>query len=221
MSRKIAESSAVAVMCISKGANSEWRIANSEMQRNYSLFATHHSLDHDAGIAQVLVAVDQVDLAYLDFPAVRGFGEAMAAPAREVARAVDAEFADQQVGAHHARVALLGGEYLDIRDHAHGAGLGRLRPGIAGAQPVDAVLHAAAVVEGDRDLAAGVAGVRRARHPVDAFRRIHREPLVEAQLVEQARLLLDQHAEEVTLRRIVDREIVALPIGEVLHQLAI
>ena len=41
------------------------------------------------------------------------------------------------------------------------------------------------------------------------------------ELVEQARLLLDQHAEAVALRRIVDRALVALPVGEALHQLAV
>ena len=58
-------------------------------------FRHARSLEHDAGIAQVLVAVDQVDLPDLDFPASVALDEAVAAPARQEARAVDAELADQ------------------------------------------------------------------------------------------------------------------------------
>ena len=88
-------------------------------------------------------------------------------------------------------------------------------------QPIRRVFHAPAIVEGDGDLAPGIAGLRRARHPVDAFRRIHRQPFVEAKLVEQARLLLDQHAELIALGQIVDGQLIALPVGEVLDQLAV
>ncbi len=181
--------------------------------------AVRSSSQHDAGIAQVLVAVNQVDLAHLDLPASRALDEAVSAPAREVARAVDAELADQVVRAHHAGgTVVLRLEHLDVADHADGARLRRLRPGITGAQTIDAVLHAAAVVEGDRDLAPRIAGVRRSRHPVDAFGRVHCEPVVEAQLVEQPRLLLDQHAEAVTLIGVGDCELVLLPIGEIRDQ---
>ena len=156
-----------------------------------------------------------------DLPAPVALDEAMAAPAGQIARAVDAELADQEVRAHHAGGASAGGEHLDIGDHPHGARLRRLRPGIAGAQAVDAVFHAPAVVERDRDLAPRIAGLGRARHPVDAFRRVHREPFVEAELVEQPRLPLEQQAETVALGRIVDDQIVALPVGEALDQLAV
>ena len=61
------------------------------------------------------------------------------------------------------------------------------------------------VVTAVRDLAPGIAGLRRSRHPVDAFRRIHRQPFVEAQLIEQARLAFDQHAETIAHIRCFDR----------------
>ena len=112
--------------------------------------------EHDAGIAQVLVAVDQVDLSDLDVPAVRGSYQAMPAPARQKARAVHAKLADQEIRTDHADCALIGGERLDIRDHPDGAGFRRLRPGVARAQPVNPVLHAPTVVEGNGDLAAGI-----------------------------------------------------------------
>src|SRR5713101_1792342 len=137
-------------------------MANGE--RPYSLFAIRHSLEHDAGIAQVLVAVDEIDLPDLDLPAVLfTLHKTVAAPARQQSRAVDAELADEEIRAHHAGVALLGGERLDVGDHPHGARFRRLRPGIARAQAVDAVLHAPAIVEGDGNLAAGIARRGRSR----------------------------------------------------------
>src|SRR5262249_9126528 len=83
-------------------------------------------LEHDAGVAQVLVAVDQIDLPYLDQPALGALDEAVAAPAREIARAVDAKLADQEIRAHHAGLFVGGREYLDVRHHPHGAGFRRL-----------------------------------------------------------------------------------------------
>src|SRR5581483_1368564 len=103
----------------------------------------------------------------------------------------------------------------------HGARLGRLRPGIAGAQPEDAVLDAPAVVERDRHFAPRIAAVAAGWHPVDELGRIHGEPLVEQELVEQPRLLFQKPAKAVALGRIVDGEIVALPAGKVLDQPAI
>src|SRR6516225_10709405 len=57
----------------------------------------------NAGIAQVAVAVDQVDLANLDLPAIRALHEAVAAPAREESRPVHAKLVDQEIRADHAR----------------------------------------------------------------------------------------------------------------------
>src|SRR6266849_237851 len=195
-------------------------MANSE--RPYSLFAIRHSLDYDAGIAQVLVAVDEIDLPDLDFPAVIFIlRKTVAAPARQKPRAVDAELADEEIRAHHAHRARTGGEHLDVGDHPHGAGFRRLRPGIARAQAVDAVLHAPAIVEGDGNLAAGIACCGRSRYPVDAFRHIHRQPFVEAKLIQEPSLALDQHAEMIAHGWIVDRELVLLPVGEALHQVLV
>src|SRR5262245_5617170 len=82
--------------------------------------------EHDAGIAQILVAVDQVDLPHLDFPAMRGAHEAMTAPAGEESRPVHAELADQEIRADHAGGARVGLEHFDVRDHAYRARIRRL-----------------------------------------------------------------------------------------------
>src|SRR5262249_49693493 len=63
---------------------------------------------HNAGIAKILVAVDQVDLPHLDLPAIRRAHEAMAAPAGEEPRPVHPELADQEIRAHHAGGAGVG-----------------------------------------------------------------------------------------------------------------
>src|SRR5215475_1026457 len=127
---------------------------SSPPQRTVLVAMSDTRSEHDAGIAQILVAVDQVDLPHLDFPAMRGAHEAMAAPAREITRAIHAELADQEIRADHAGGACVGFEHFDVRDHAYRARFRRLRPGIAGAQAVDPVLHAAAVIEADGDFLA-------------------------------------------------------------------
>src|SRR5262245_21883311 len=139
--------------------------------------------EHDAGIAQILIAIDQVDLPHLDFPVVCRAHEAMAAPAGEIPSPVHAELADQEIRADHVGGAHIGFEHFDVRAHAYRARFRRLRPSVAGAQAVDPVFHAAAVVEADGDLLAGIARLRCPRYPVDAFGRIHRQPFVEAELV--------------------------------------
>src|SRR5262245_2762700 len=116
--------------------------------------------EHNAGIAQILVAVDQVDLPHLDLPAMRRAYEAMAAPAGEESRPVHAELADQEIRADHAGGAGVGLEDFDVRDHAYGARFRRLRPGIPGAQAVDPVFHPPPVVEADGDFLAGIARFR-------------------------------------------------------------
>src|SRR6266700_317177 len=54
-------------------------------------------LENDARVAQVLVAVDEVDLPHLDFPARLRLHEAVTAPAGEEAGAVHSKFADQKI----------------------------------------------------------------------------------------------------------------------------
>src|SRR6478735_6611496 len=177
--------------------------------------------EHDAGIAQVLVAVDQVDLPDADFPTVCRAHQAMPAPARQKSRSVHAKLADQEIRADHADRTLIGGERLDIRDHADSAGFWRLRPGVAGAQAVDPVLHAPTVIERNGDFAPRVSCGRRSRHPVDAFGCVHRQPFVEGQLVEQTRFLFYQHPELIALGQIVYCQLVPLPVGEARHQLLV
>ena len=65
-------------------------------------------------IADALIAVDQVDLLGLDFPAAGFAHDAVAGPAGEHARLVAPEFADQKIGAQHAHVVAGGGEDFDI-----------------------------------------------------------------------------------------------------------
>jgi len=71
------------------------------------------------------------------------------------------------------------------------------------------------------DLAAGISALGRSWDPVDAFGRIHRQPFVEAKLIEQPRFAFDQQAETIAYLRRIDRQLLALPIGEVLHQIPI
>src|SRR6266542_3341953 len=88
MSQKIEESSAVAAMLSLQFG--EWRMANrARPPRNRIRF--RHSLDDNARIAQVAIAVDQVDLPDLDQPAVCALHETMTAPACEESRSVHAE----------------------------------------------------------------------------------------------------------------------------------
>src|SRR5262249_57356126 len=65
--------------------------------------------EHDAGIAQVAVAVDQVDLPDLDFPTARALHEAVAAPTRYEARPVHAQLADPGTAASHSDGVVLHG----------------------------------------------------------------------------------------------------------------
>ena len=106
-------------------------------------------------------------------------------------------------------------------DHAHRARFRRLRPGIPRTQPIDAIFHPAAIIEGDRNLAAGIARLRGAGNPVNAFGRIHRQPFVKTQLIQQARFALHQQTQTIALAGIVDDEVIALPIREAVDQLAI
>ncbi len=186
-------------------------------------FAPHHEAgrirsfaplsQHDARIPDALIAVDQVHLLGLDLPRLAVAHDPMPGPAGQHARLVAPELADQEVRAQHAGVVASGGEHLDVGDQPHRARGRRLRPGVAGAEAVDAVLEPAAVVEHHRDLAPRVAGAGRRRHPVDTLRRVEREPVVVAQLVEQPRLAIEQHAEAVALGRVGDGAGVVLPAG--------
>src|ERR1700683_502867 len=119
----------------------------------------------------------------------------MTGPPGEYPRFLVPKLADQKIRPQHVRVVARGGKYFDIGDEPDGARLRRLRPGEAGAQPIDAVFQTAAIIEHYRDLAARVAGVRRRRHPIEALRRVHGEPAVVAQLIEQPRFALDETAE--------------------------
>src|SRR5262249_51337693 len=142
---------------------------------------------------------DQIDLAYLDQPAALLFPEAMAAPARQETHAVGTKLADQEIRSHHAAARAGRGENLYVADHPNRSRFRRLRPGITGAQPKDAILHAAAVVEGNRNFTPGIAAAGSTGHPIDAFQRIHREPFVELELVEEASLALEKRTKPVPL----------------------
>src|SRR5262245_7262973 len=122
---------------------------SSPPQRTVLVAMSDTRSEHDAGIAQILDAVDQVDLPHMYLPTIRRAHEAMAAPAGEESRPVHAELADQEIRADHAGGAGVGLEHFDVRDHTHRARLRRLRPGITGAQAVDPVFHPPPVVEGD------------------------------------------------------------------------
>src|SRR5215470_9067360 len=124
---------------------------SSPRQRTVLVAMSDTRSKHDAGVAQILIAVDQVDLPYLDFPVVGRAHEAMAAPAGKEPRPVHAKLADEKIRADHAGGAGIGLEHFDVRDHAYRARLRRLRPGVTSAQAVDAIFHAAAVVEGNGD----------------------------------------------------------------------
>src|SRR5262249_39753921 len=102
---------------------------SSPPQRTLLVVMSDTRSEHDAWIAQILIAVDQVDLPHLDFPAMGGAHEAMAAPAGEESRPVHAELADQEIRADHAGGARIGFEHFDVRDHTYRARLRRLRPG--------------------------------------------------------------------------------------------
>src|SRR5213080_1385208 len=99
------------------------------------------SLEQDARVAQMLVAVDEIELLRLDLPADLAPAQAMAAPSGERARLPGAEFRDQQIRAHHDHRALLRAEHLHISDEAHRAGGRHLRPGLAGAETINAVFE--------------------------------------------------------------------------------
>ena len=142
-------------------------------------------------------------------------------PAGEHSGFVAPEFADQKIRPHHARIVARGGKNFDIGDEAHRARRRRLRPGESGAHPVDPILEPAAVVEHHRNLAPRIAGARRRRHPVDAFGRVHGEPVVVAQLVEEARLAFDEPAEFVAHGDVGDGARIVLPVREIFDQRAI
>src|SRR5262249_21643544 len=80
------------------------------------------ALNHNAGVAQVLVAVDEIDLTHRDQPTALMPYETVATPTGQGARPVNAEFADQEVRPHHAHViqALIGGrghKHLNVANH--------------------------------------------------------------------------------------------------------
>src|ERR1700722_1758052 len=160
----------------------------------FSSWGRRPFLQNDARIADALIAVDQVHLLGLDLPRRAVAHHAMAGPAGQHARLVAPELADQEIRAQHALVLAPGGKGFHIGDQPHGARGRRLRPGEAGAKAVDAVLQPAAVIEHYRDLAPRIARGGRRRDPIDALRRVEREPGVVAQLVEQPWLPLGQHA---------------------------
>ena len=119
------------------------------------------------------------------------------------------------------RVVANRGKYFDIGDEPDSPRLGRLRPGEAGAQPIDAVFQTATIVEHNRDLASRVAGLWGRWHPIDALRRVHGEPVVVAELIEEPCLAFDEAAEFVANRRVVHRLRVVLPVSEIGYQLAV
>ena len=119
------------------------------------------------------------------------------------------------------RLVARGGEHLDVGDEPDGARGRRLRPGKACLQPVDTVLEPAPVIEHDRNLTPGIAGIGRRRHPIDALGRVHREPFLVAELVEEPRLALHQAAELVANGEVGEHAGVVLPVGEILDELAI
>src|ERR1043166_1222491 len=174
-----------------------------------------------ARIADALIAFEQIDLLGLDLPSVAVAHDAVPGPARQDAGLIAPELADEKIRAQHARVVARGGKDLDVGDQAHRARSRRLRPGKSGAQAIDAVLEAAAIVEHDRDLAPRIARGRGRGDPVDALRRVEREPVLVPELVEQPRLALQQHAEALARTRIADRAGVVLPAGEIRDQLAV
>src|SRR4029450_11196733 len=66
-----------------------------------------------ARIAEVLVALEQVDLLRDDFPAGTPLPQPVAAPAGQDAGFIAPEFADQEIRAHHVNVLVRGRKYLD------------------------------------------------------------------------------------------------------------
>src|SRR5690348_11806461 len=110
-------------------------------------------LQYDARIAQALIAFKQVHLLALDQPSAVPLDKAMAGPAAKDTRLAP-ELADEEIRPHHHGVRASCAEDLDIGDRAHGARRRRLGPGVTGAESVDAVLGASAVIEGYRHLAA-------------------------------------------------------------------
>src|SRR6516162_7550214 len=62
-----------------------------------SINAWKPASNDDAGVAQILIAVDQVDLPHSNQPALVFADEAVGAPAREKARPVNPELADQEI----------------------------------------------------------------------------------------------------------------------------
>src|SRR5580700_8037637 len=175
----------------------------------------------DAWIADALVAIDEVDLLGLDLPGSVVAYDAVSRPAGEHSGLVAPELADQEIRPHHADVVARRGENLDIGDEAYRAGCRRLRPGESGAHPVNPILEPAAVVEHHRNLAPRIAGAGRRRYPVDAFGRVHGEPVVVAQQVEEPRLAFDEPAEFVAHGDVGYGTRVILPAGKILDQRAI
>ena len=143
--------------------------------------------------------------------------QAVAAPARPEARLAAAEVRGQEVRAHHhARLAV--GKHFDVGHHAHRARGRRLRPGVPGVQAKDPVFEPAPVVEGHRHLATRIAAGG-GRHPVDALLGVHRQPVLEAPLVEQARLAVHEHA--ALLARSGVEDLALGPAREGPHQLIV
>src|SRR3954468_13691390 len=165
-------------------------------------------LQQHARIAQALVAVDQVDLLRLD----SATGQPVRAPRRDHAGLLGAKLGHQEIGADHPLLA--GTEHFDIAHLPHTTARRHLRPRFAGAQAKDAVLEPAPVVEVDRHLAARIAGRLGSGYPDDAMLRIHREPILEAILVEQPRLALEDLAAFVSCVGILDFELGLVPVFE-------
>src|SRR5215471_11388115 len=77
-------------------------------------------LQNDAGIADALIALDQVDLLGDYFPLAIDLSEAVAGPAAQEAGLVAPELMDQEIGPHHADVVVVGGKHLHVGDEPDG-----------------------------------------------------------------------------------------------------
>jgi hypothetical protein len=96
-----------------------------------------------------------------------------------------------------------------------------LRPGVTGAESIDAIFGAPAVVEGHRHLAAGIAAVCTGRNPVYEFRRVKREPFLVHEPVEQPRLAIQESLEASRNPRVLGNQFITLPIGIGVDQLGV
>src|SRR5579871_1385554 len=154
---------------------------------------------NDAGIADALVAVQQVDLLGRYLPHAIALAETVPCPPGEDTRVSIPEFTDGEVRPDHALILALAPEDLDVGNHARCPRRRRLRPGAPRTQAEDAVFQPAAVVKHDCNLAPRIAALRRGGHPVRAFGCVKAKPLVVKLPVEESRFRLDESPEKIPL----------------------